>query len=150
VTYLPALDEMYWAEKGAGAFLNGAAIRVSERKKLEESVIAIGIPHAGKAGHPRFHAEIARLTERTMGVRRTGAGSVDMAFVACGRFDAYFERVVAPWDMAAGVAIITEAGGVATDADGGALKLDANSVCVGPAELVAHLVEQSRIAGSTL
>lgn len=150
VIYLPALNEMYWAEKGAGAFMNGASIRVSDREALIESVIAIGIPFAGKTGHPRFHAEIARLTERTMGIRRTGAGSVDMAFVSTGRFDAYFERIVAPWDMAAGVAVITEAGGVALDADGGALALDANSVCAGPAALVACLVEESRIAGSTI
>ena len=150
VIHLPALNEMYWAEKGGGAFLNGAPIHVSERQTLIESVIAIGIPFAGKSGHARFHAEIARLTEQTMGVRRTGAGSVDMAFVASGRFDAYFERIVAPWDMAAGVAVITEAGGVAVDADGGALKLDANSVCAGPAALVARLVEESRIAGGAL
>lgn len=150
VIYLPALNELYWAEKGAGAFMNGAPIRVSARQTLIESVIAVGIPHAGKAGHPRFHADLARLTERTMGIRRTGAGSVDMAFVSLGRFDAYFERIVAPWDMAAGVSIITEAGGVALNADGGPLALDSNSVCAGPAALVAQVVEQSRIAGSTL
>jgi myo-inositol-1(or 4)-monophosphatase len=149
VTYLPALNELYWAEKGAGAFMNGAPIRVSTRQMLIESVVAIGIPFAGKAGHSRFHAEMARLTHRTMGVRRTGAGSVDMAFVAAGRFDAYFERIVAPWDMAAGAVIIAEAGGVARDADGGPFALNANSVCAGPAALVALLIEESRIAGST-
>lgn len=148
VIHLPALNETYWAEKGAGAFLNGAPIHVSGRCRLSESVIAIGIPFAGKAGHVRFHAELQRLTAHTMGIRRTGAGSVDMAFVASGRFDAYFERIVAPWDMAAGVALIAEAGGVAADADGGALKLGANSVCAGPAALVAQLIEESRLAST--
>jgi myo-inositol-1(or 4)-monophosphatase len=150
VIYLPALNEMYSAEKNAGAHLNGQAIHVSARSRLAESVIAVGIPFAGKPGHPRFHAELRRLTEHTMGIRRTGAGGVDMAFVACGRFDAYFERVVTPWDMAAGIGLITEAGGVATNADGGPVTLLGNSVCAGPAPLVNALVAESREAGLTL
>lgn len=150
VIYLPALDELYVAEKGAGAFLNGKRIQVSKRTTLAESVIALGIPFAGKTGHPRFHAELARLTEHTMGIRRTGAGSVDMAFVASGRFDAYFERIVTPWDMAAGAAIIMEAGGIAKSADGGPLALHGNTVCAGPAALVDALTEQSRLAGEDL
>jgi myo-inositol-1(or 4)-monophosphatase len=150
VIYLPALDELYVAEKGAGAFLNGKRIHVSKRTTLAESVIAIGIPFAGKKGHPRFHAELARLTEHTMGIRRTGAGSVDMAFVASGRFDAYFERVVTPWDMAAGAAIIMEAGGIAKSADGDPLALHGNTVCAGPTALVNALIEESRLAGEDL
>lgn len=150
VIYLPALDELYWCEKGKGAYLNGDRIRVSPRTGLDEAVIAIGIPHSGKAGHPRFHAEFARLTTQTVGIRRTGAGSVDMAFVAGGRFDAYFERVVTPWDMAAGAGLIIEAGGVAKTADGGPLDLYGGSVCAGPAALVDALVEESRKAGEDL
>ncbi len=150
VIYLPALNELYWCEKGQGAFLNGERIHVSPRTRIAESVIAVGIPHAGKSGHPRFHAEFARLTTQSMGMRRTGAGSVDMSFVACGRFDAYFERVVTPWDMAAGAALIIEAGGVAKTADGGALDLYGDTVCAGPAPLVDALVEESRRAGEEL
>ncbi|HJS80530.1 MAG TPA: inositol monophosphatase family protein [Vitreimonas sp.] len=150
VIHLPALNEMYWCEKGSGTFLNGEAIRVSDRTQLTQSVIAIGIPFAGKPGHPRFHAELRRLTEHTMGIRRTGAGSVDMSFVASGRFDAYFERVVAPWDLAAGAALIMEAGGVAKTADGGALDLYGNTLCAGPAPLVDALIEESRKAGEDL
>jgi myo-inositol-1(or 4)-monophosphatase len=150
VIFLPALDELYWAEKGKGAFLNGKRIHVSKRTTLAESVIAIGIPFAGKTGHPRFHAELARLTPHTMGVRRTGAGSVDMAFVASGRFDAYFERIVTPWDMAAGAVLIMEAGGVAKSADGGPLALHGTTVCAGPAALVEALITESRLAGEAL
>lgn len=150
VIYLPALDELYWAEQGSGAFLNGRAIRVSSRRRLRDAVVAIGIPHAGKDGHPRFAAEIGRLTPQTVGVRRTGAGSVDMAFVASGRFDAYFERVVTPWDLAAGSILIMEAGGVALSADGDALTLAGNSVCAGPAALVQALVAESQRAALDL
>lgn len=150
VIHLPALHELYWCEKGAGARRNGQPIHVSARNQLAESVIAIGIPHSGKPGHRRFHAEFQRLTERTTGMRRTGAGSVDMSFVASGRFDAYFERVVAPWDMAAGAALIMEAGGVAQTADGGPLDLFGDTLCAGPAPLVEALVEESRKAGERL
>lgn len=150
VIFLPVLNELYWCERGEGAFMNGARIRVSNRDRLEESVIAIGIPHKGKGGHPRFNAEMSRLTCRTVGVRRTGAGSVDMSFVASGRFDAYFERVVTPWDLAAGAALITEAGGVAKNADGGSLTLHGDTVCAGPAALVDALVAESRIAAVEL
>jgi myo-inositol-1(or 4)-monophosphatase len=150
VIHLPALGELYWCERGKGAYLNGDPIRVSSRAHISQSVIAIGIPHAGKKGHPRFHAEFARLTVQSMGMRRTGAGSVDMSFVASGRFDAYFERVVTPWDMAAGAALIIEAGGVAKTADGGPLDLYGDTVCAGPAPLVDALVEESRRAGEDL
>ncbi len=150
VINLPALNELYWCEKGEGAFLNGEPIHVSSRARIADSVIAVGIPHAGKAGHPRFHAEFARLTTQSMGMRRTGAGSVDMSFVASGRFDAYFERVVTPWDMAAGAALIIEAGGVAKSADGGPLDLYGETVCAGPAPLVDALIEESRRAGEDL
>lgn len=146
VIFLPALNELFWAERGGGAFLNGQAIQVSPRTTLGESVVAMGIPFAGKAGHARFHAELARLTPKTMGIRRTGAGSVDMAFVACGRFDAYFERVVAPWDMAAAVALITEAGGIALSADGEPLSIYGNTVCAGPAPLVHAIVAEVKSA----
>jgi myo-inositol-1(or 4)-monophosphatase len=141
---------MYCCEKGAGAYLNGERIQISTRTRIDDSVIAIGIPHAGKKGHPRFHAEFARLTTQSMGMRRTGAGSVDMSFVANGRFDAYFERVVTPWDMAAGAALIMEAGGVAKTADGGPLDLYGDTVCAGPAPLVDALIEESRKAGEGL
>jgi myo-inositol-1(or 4)-monophosphatase len=148
VINLPALGEMLWAEQGGGAFLNGAPIRVSDKARLEDAVVAFGIPHAGKPGHDRFRVEMGRLTVRTTGVRRTGSAAVDLAYAACGRWDAYVERIVAAWDIAAGVGIIREAGGAATDADGAPLKLHGGSVCAGAPDLIASLTAEMRAAGA--
>ncbi|HYD88826.1 MAG TPA: inositol monophosphatase family protein [Vitreimonas sp.] len=150
VINLPALGEMLWAEQGGGAFLNGRPIRVSQKTALADAVIAFGIPHAGKDGHDLFRQEIGRLTPRTTGVRRTGSAAVDLAYVAAGRFDAYVERVMAPWDMAAGVAIIREAGGAATDADGNPLRLHGGSLCAGPRPLVDQVTAEVRAAATEL
>jgi len=115
VTYIPMMDEMFWAETGRGAFLNGDPIRVARTHRLEDAVLAIGIPFAGKPRQQQFLHEIAQLTPRVASVRRLGAGAVDTAYVACGRFDAYWEQSVSPWDMAAGAVLVREAGGVVTD-----------------------------------
>lgn len=123
VTYVPVLGETFWAEQGQGAWLNDTRIKVSTRATLLEAVLAVGIPFAGKPRHEQFHAEMARLTPRVSGIRRLGAGAIDMVYVACGRFDAYWEQSVAPWDMAAGVIIVREAGGVVTTTRGEALDL---------------------------
>lgn len=148
VINMPMLGEMLWAEKGAGAFLNGAPIRVSEKTRIEDSVIAIGIPHAGKPEHDLFKEEVGRLTRRATGVRRTGSAAVDLAYTACGRWDAYVERIVAAWDIAAGVGIIVEAGGAASDAYGGPLQLHGGSICAGAAGLIAPLASEMAAAAS--
>ena len=88
VTHVPVFGETFWAETGAGAWLNDQRIRVSSRATLAESVLAVGIPFATKPDHAQFYAEMARLTERVTGIRRLGAGAIDMAWVACGRHDA--------------------------------------------------------------
>jgi myo-inositol-1(or 4)-monophosphatase len=123
VTYVPMMQELFWAEVGKGAFLNGAPIRVSDCARLEDAVVAIGIPFSGKPRQAQFAHEIVQLTPRVASVRRLGAGAIDTAYVACGRFDAYWEQSVSPWDMAAGVVLVREAGGVVTDTRGGALDL---------------------------
>lgn len=123
VTYVPMMDEMFWAEQGGGAFLNGAPIRASKVERLDDAMIAVGIPFAGKPRQPQFLHEIAQLTPKVASVRRLGAGAVDTAYVACGRFDAYWEQTVSPWDMAAGAILVREAGGVVTDTLGGPLDL---------------------------
>jgi myo-inositol-1(or 4)-monophosphatase len=146
VINMPAQGEMLWAEKGSGAFLNGKPIQVSNKARVEDAVIAFGIPHAGKPGHDLFREEMGRLTRKATGVRRTGSAAVDMAYAACGRWDAYVERIVAAWDIAAGVAIVQEAGGAVTDADGGPLKLHGGSVCAGAPLLIAPLVAELRAA----
>ena len=113
VTYVPPAKEMFWAERGCGAWLNGRPIRVADTSRLEAAVLAVGIPFAGKPRQAQFITEMERLTPRVTGVRRLGAGAVDMAYVACGRFDAYWEQSVSPWDMAAGAILVEEAGGLA-------------------------------------
>lgn len=128
VTYVPMMDEMFWAEVGGGAFLNGQPIRVAKTERLEDAVLAIGIPFAGKPRQEQFLHEIAQLTPRVASVRRLGAGAVDTAYVACGRFDAYWEQAVSPWDMAAGAVIVREAGGVVTDTTGGPLDIMGGNV----------------------
>ncbi len=146
VINMPALGEMLWAEKGGGAFLNGRPIRVTDKSRVQDSVIAFGIPHAGKPGQDLFRAEMGRLARNATGVRRTGSAAVDLAYTACGRWDAYIERIVAAWDIAAGVGIIIEAGGAVSDADGAPLKLHGGSVCAGAPELIAPLAAELRVA----
>ena len=148
VINLPALGEMLWAEKGGGASMNGKPIRASSKTRIEDSVIAVGIPHGGKPGHDLFAKEIGRLTPRTTGVRRTGAACVDLAYAACGRWDAYVERIVAAWDIAAGVGIVIEAGGAVADVSGGPLKLHGGSIVAGAAGLIEPLAAELRIAAS--
>lgn len=148
VIFHPISGELFYAEKGGGAFLNGGRIHVSGRSELGESVIGIGIPFKGKSGHKLFHAEFTGLTEITAGLRRTGACCVDLAYVACGRYDAYVERVVNAWDMAGGACIVAEAGGVVTDADGGPLKLHGGSICAAAPGLSGPLTAEIRAAGA--
>ena len=143
VSWLPALGEMYAAEQGGGAWLNGERIHVSTRHRLVDSVLACGIPFAGKPDHPVFAREMALLTTLTSGTRRTGACCVDMAYVAAGRWDAYWERALNAWDMAPGVILVREAGGVATSVTGGHLDVYGNNICVSNGAiqdaLMAHL-----------
>ena len=115
VTHIPLLGETFWAERGQGAFFNGLPIRVSDRRDMIDAVFAVGIPFASKTRHEQFAAEMLRLTPQVSGIRRLGAAAVDMAYVACGRFDGYFEAGVQPWDIAAGVLLVREAGGRVCD-----------------------------------
>ena len=141
VTLAPALGELFWAEEGQGAWLNGKRIGISARATLGEAVLGVGIPFATKPDHAQFHAEMQRLTERVTGIRRLGAGAIDMAWVACGRHDAYWEQCVSAWDMAAGVVIVREAGGVVTDTLGGALDLMGGTVLATTPAIHAELLE---------
>jgi myo-inositol-1(or 4)-monophosphatase len=119
VVYNPVNDELYVAERGKGAFLNDKRLRVAGRKKLADAVIACGIPHYGHGDLALGQKESAAVQEKVAGLRRFGAASLELAFVAAGRFDAYWERELSPWDMAAGIVIVREAGGFVTDLDGG-------------------------------
>ena len=140
VTHLPMMDETFWAEIGGGAWLNGKPIAVSGQSELIRSVLAVGIPFAGKPRHEQFVAEMERLTPNVLGIRRLGAAAVDMAYVACGRFDAYWEQSLNAWDMAAGVVIVEEAGGIVTDTVGQPLDLNGGTVLASTPKLHAELV----------
>lgn len=115
VIYNPILDELFTAELGKGAFLNDRRIRVSNIKNPEDYVICTGIPHVGKRGHGIFLHELAHIMPDVAGIRRTGAAALDLAYVAAGRFDGFWEDNLKIWDMAAGILLIKEAGGFVTD-----------------------------------
>jgi myo-inositol-1(or 4)-monophosphatase len=118
LVYNPATDEMFFAEKGKGAFLNDQRIRVAARKRLDDAVVACGLPHHGRPGIPLAQKETEALQAQVAGLRRFGAAALDLAWVAAGRLDGYWERHIKPWDMAAGLILVREAGGYASDCDG--------------------------------
>jgi myo-inositol-1(or 4)-monophosphatase len=120
-TYAPIVDEMFWAEKGAGAYVNDRRLRVSGRRDLKEAMFATGIPFAAVAQHRRlaFARTLGTVMPQVAGVRRFGAAALDLAWVAAGRYDGFWELGLKPWDMAAGLLIVREAGGYATDPSGG-------------------------------
>ncbi|MBN8978385.1 MAG: inositol monophosphatase [Rhizobiales bacterium] len=115
VIYNPATDDLFIAERGKGAFLNDTRLRVAARKQLHDCVIACGLPHIGRGDLPLSRDEMTALQPRVAGLRRFGAASLDLAYVAAGRLDGYWERNLKPWDMAAGLIMIREAGGVVSD-----------------------------------
>jgi len=112
VVYDPAKDEAFFAEKGAGAWMNESRLRVSGRHKMSEAIFATGLPYGGRADLPETLQDLARLLPACAGVRRWGAAALDMAYVAAGRYDGFWERRLSPWDLAAGVIIVREAGGL--------------------------------------
>ncbi len=117
--YNPITDELFMAERGRGAFLNDRRLRVAARRELADCVICCGIPSPRPRRPRRFRKELAAVQPQVAGVRRTGAAALDLAWVAAGRFDGFWERGLSPWDIAAGLVILREAGGFATDLDGG-------------------------------
>ncbi len=131
VVYNPATDELFTAERGAGAFVNDRRIRVAARMQLAEAVLCTGIPHLGRGDHGRFLRELATLMPMVAGVRRTGSAALDLAWLAAGRFDGFWERDLSPWDMAAGILLIREAGGYASDFRGGDAMLEKGEIVAG-------------------
>ena len=118
VIYNPANEELYIAERGKGAFLNDQRLRVAGRRKLGECVIACGLPHIGRGDHELSRLGMTEIQNKVAGLRRFGAASLDMAFVAAGRLDGYWERNLQSWDMAAGQIIVREAGGIVSGMEG--------------------------------
>jgi myo-inositol-1(or 4)-monophosphatase len=141
VTFNPVMNELFWAEKGKGAFMGDRRLRVAARTKLVETVLATGIPFAGRAGHAQFLKELHQLTQRISGVRRFGSAALDLAWTAAGRFDGYWERSLSAWDIAAGGLLITEAGGKITSADGGEFDPREGTVLASNAELHPQILK---------
>ncbi|MBT5822270.1 MAG: inositol monophosphatase [Rhodobacteraceae bacterium] len=111
VIYDPTKDEMFVAEKGAGAWMNDQRLRVSSRHSMIESLFATGIPFGGRADLPETIKDVAKIAPSVAGIRRFGAAALDLAYVAAGRYEGFWERRLNSWDMAAGLVIVREAGG---------------------------------------
>ncbi|MBX9757718.1 MAG: inositol monophosphatase [Beijerinckiaceae bacterium] len=147
LTYNPIAEDMYMAEKGQGAWHNNRRLRVSARREIADGLIACGVPPLGRAAiHPKFKAELAAVMARAGNVRRLGSAAIDIALVAAGRFDAYWERGLKAWDVAAGILLVREAGGYVSDADGGEDILDSGSICAGNEAMHRHLLQLLRKA----
>jgi myo-inositol-1(or 4)-monophosphatase len=118
VIYDVAKNELFLAEKGAGAWLNDRRLRVSGRRRLDEALLATGMGFKGRDKGPDLLGQIAVATAETAGVRRFGSAALDLAWVAAGRFDGFWERNLGPWDVAAGIVLVREAGGYVTEIEG--------------------------------
>ena len=138
--YNPANEEMFVAERGKGAFLNEQRIRVAARKRLTDAVIACGLPHYGHGDIGLSKKEVSAMQEHVAGLRRFGAAALDLAWVAAGRLDGYWERDLRPWDMAAGIIMVREAGGFVSDCDGGDEVLDKGHIAAGNETIQKELV----------
>ena len=128
VIHDPVKDETFWAEKGQGAWMDTRRLRVSGRRQMIESIFATGIPFASRPGLPDSLREMARLLPECAGVRRMGAAALDMAYVAAGRYEGFWERGLNPWDVAAGLVIVAEAGGFVGPITPGANPLDGDII----------------------
>ena len=140
VVFDPVKDELFVAERGKGAYLNNRRLRVSARQDMADALIAYGTPYLGRGSHPRLLRELGAVMAVAGGTRRMGSAALDLAYVACGRLDAYWERDLKTYDFAAGVVLVREAGGYVTSADGAAEPLAARSVACGNEGLHRDLV----------
>jgi myo-inositol-1(or 4)-monophosphatase len=139
--YNPANEELYIAERGKGTFLNDQRLRVAGRRKLGDCVIGCGLPHMGRGDLELARLEMNELQPRVAGLRRFGSAALDMAFVAAGRLDGYWERNLQPWDMAAGQIIVREAGGIVSGMTGNDDALKTGNVVCGNEFVHAELVK---------
>ncbi len=128
VIYAPITEEMFWAERGGGAHLDNRRLRVSARTDLSQSIFATGIPYMGRGDHPEFTRQLNAVMEVSAGIRRFGAAALDLAYVAAGRFDGFWESGLHAWDIAAGILLVREAGGFVSEIEGGTDMLGSGSV----------------------
>ena len=141
VIYNPILNELYVAERGQSAFLNDKRMRVAARKKLADAVIATGVPGIGRSGHDGVIAEIRPLMTRAASVRSFGSAAMNLAWVASGRIDGYWDHGLSPWDMAAGIVILRECGGLVSGATGEGDMMETGSIVAGNEAIHAALID---------
>jgi myo-inositol-1(or 4)-monophosphatase len=142
LVYNPADDAMYVSEKGQGAWGNNRRLRVAGRREMSQSLIGCGVPHLGKAKeHPRFKAELAEVMTSVVNVRRMGCVALDLAYVAAGRLDGFWERGLNSWDLAAGALLIREAGGYVSGCDAEENFLETGGICCGNEAIHKQLLE---------
>ncbi len=139
VLYDPMRDELYLAERGRGAYLNGKQLHVSETAKLSESLVATGFPSKKRHESPNIHF-YQEFTLRSHGARRMGSAALDLAYVAAGRFESFWEFNLNPWDTAAGILLVEEAGGVVTDFSGQKYRLDSREILASNGKIQAELL----------
>jgi myo-inositol-1(or 4)-monophosphatase len=146
--YNPASGDFYTAERGKGAFLNdNRRLRVAGRPDLDNAVIVTGVPHRGRPGHGQHLAELSAIMRDCAGIRRTGSAAIDLAWVASGRFDGYWERAIQPWDMAAGIVLVREAGGFVSGMEGRQDMLKTGAIVAGNEAIHGALLK--RIAAAS-
>ena len=139
VVYDPIHNDFYWAEDGLGAYLNDQRLRVKNKKTLDKSIIALGIPFLGRGNHQE-HIKIQQaVMSKVAGLRRFGAASLDLAFVAAGRVDGFWEFGLSSWDVAAGIILVKEAGGLATGIDNKEDPLLTGNIVAGNVHIVQEL-----------
>jgi myo-inositol-1(or 4)-monophosphatase len=143
LVYDPLSDALFTAERGGGAFLNDRRLRVATRQNLADCVVSTGMPFKGHGDYAGYLKELSLIMPEVAGIRRFGAAALDLAWVAAGRFDGFWERGLSPWDMAAGILLIREAGGYVTDLDGGEAMLESGDIVAGNdsvhGQLLTHL-----------
>jgi myo-inositol-1(or 4)-monophosphatase len=140
VVFDPTRNELFTATKGAGAFLNERRIRVSKRIKMEESLIGTGFPFRQNDNIDEYLKAFKAVALNSAGIRRPGSAALDLAYVACGRYDGFWEMGISPWDMAAGALLVREAGGLVTDFSGGDAYLDEGKIVAGTPKLFRQLL----------
>ncbi len=140
IVFNPITDELFSAERGAGAFLNDYRIRVSARTSIAESVFGTAMPVTGQGDHGQYLKDLAKVMAASAGVRCCGSAALDLAWVAAGRFDAFWNRRLAPWDFAAGALLVREAGGFVSTIAGREKTMEAGDIVAGNEAIHRHLV----------
>lgn len=146
VVYNPVTDELYTTERGGGVFLNDRRLRVAARREMADCVIGSGIPHLGRGDHGAYVGELRQVMANSAGVRRLGCAALDLAYVASGRFDGFWEAGLNPWDVAAGWLMIKEAGGFVSDIDGKDRIFETKTIVAGNEQIHRQLLETLRRA----